>query len=66
MMGVIMGVNFSSSEWRPSAVAAVRMSLTNGATPADVQPPMKRASAWFAPNAFPAFDEPAWNETRIL
>jgi hypothetical protein len=54
-----MGKNFSSDGPRPSAVAAAHISLTNGATPAGVRPAMKTASACFAPNAFPASDEPA-------
>lgn len=66
MMGVIMGKNFSSDGSRPSAAAAARISLTKGATPAGVRPPMKRASACFAPNALPAFEEPAWNKTGVL
>jgi hypothetical protein len=53
-----MGKNFSSDGSRPSAVAAAHISLTNGATPTGVRPPMKRASLCFAPNAFPASDEP--------
>ena len=53
-----MEKNFGSDGSRPSTVVAARISFTNGATPAGVRPPMKRASLCFAPNAFPASDEP--------
>jgi hypothetical protein len=61
-----MGKKFSSDGSRPSAMAAAHIFLTNGATPAGVRPPMKTASTCFAPNAFPASDEPALNKTGVI